>query len=471
MELTDELDPYFLHTLQVGEEDYHQLKQDQRLRVDFQSFPQQFIQLLEGCQTEGGSEGQFVARLETPGTGLGTFSVVETNHFKDLTHLSLQFRPGNDAAIKSYLAARLRQLKGEKSALAQRLTMCEAALADGNHKLEAATEELSLLRANRERDLRDLKAAQAGELASVREGGLQRLEAATAAHGSELEKMRSSHQEAEAALSEKLGECTAERDELKKLNYNQEGELKELRMRADQAEQAAKREEEAASMLRLDIKKQEVLLFEAEKGLQRAQMEGAALQQKVEDTNAVLERAEALRAAAEGNVAKSAETLAAYKKNVVTLQEKLESSVAEITRGNSIIQRLQGEYRALRSKAHLKSQVIRQQERVVQEQRDVLGAGEAKVLTAHGDAKAAKAKAEALSRELAVAEAKLAESAKLLASNQQVISWLNKELNEAHSLAGVGMGQPFLSEAAEGRPQGPHQMACPSELHMFHHTV
>lgn len=53
----------------------------------------------------------FLARLETTVSGgLSVFSVVETNPFKELTHLSLKFRAGNDAAIKTYLAARLRQV-------------------------------------------------------------------------------------------------------------------------------------------------------------------------------------------------------------------------------------------------------------------------------------------------------------------------------------------------------------------------
>lgn len=57
-------------------------------------------------------EPSFLARLETvvPG-GFSLFSVVETNPFKELTHLSLKFRVGNDASIKTYLAARLRQVR------------------------------------------------------------------------------------------------------------------------------------------------------------------------------------------------------------------------------------------------------------------------------------------------------------------------------------------------------------------------
>lgn len=32
---------------------------------------------------------------------------MQTNHFKDVTHLSLRLVAGDDAAVKSYLASRL----------------------------------------------------------------------------------------------------------------------------------------------------------------------------------------------------------------------------------------------------------------------------------------------------------------------------------------------------------------------------
>jgi spindle assembly abnormal protein 6 len=54
--------------------------------------------------------------------GDSVFSIVETNPFKYLTHLSLQFFPGDDAAIKAYLAARLAQVNGEKKSLTANLS-------------------------------------------------------------------------------------------------------------------------------------------------------------------------------------------------------------------------------------------------------------------------------------------------------------------------------------------------------------
>ncbi len=261
---------------QVGEDDYHQLKHDQCLRVDFKSFPTKFIELLDSCRlstaaadgdanpeargggvpNEGGrpaagaalpqggpGEPSFLARLETvaPG-GASIFSVVETNPFKELTHLSLKFRAGNDAAIKTYLAARLRQvgfcflcariqvfffgvfvlvstcwrgcsLASHRNTPPRRLppavrlvykicprkqlkaevSLTSSALEDTRASLdrEAAERtrldsEASALRLDRERDLRDLRAAHSAELTAAREDGVRRAEEAAAARSSEV---------------------------------------------------------------------------------------------------------------------------------------------------------------------------------------------------------------------------------------------------------------------------------------------
>lgn len=77
----------------------------------------------------------------------------------------------------------------------------------------------------------------------------------------------------------------------------------------------------------------------------------------------MVEKSQALQAASGASVTRLEETQEAYKGSVVALQERLEASVNEINRGNAIIQKLQGHYRALRSKAKLKSEVIKQQVR------------------------------------------------------------------------------------------------------------
>lgn len=51
VEITDDdgADPYFLYLWSVSEEEFHELKQQQRLLVDFMTFPSNLIELLDCC--------------------------------------------------------------------------------------------------------------------------------------------------------------------------------------------------------------------------------------------------------------------------------------------------------------------------------------------------------------------------------------------------------------------------------------
>jgi spindle assembly abnormal protein 6 len=149
IEITDENDPYFLYILDVGEQDFHQLKRDQSLLVEFPVFPTKLIDLIELCLASAGDVGVAVSSTDTAATASnstfsakldmtsGAFSIIESNKFKQLNHISLQMRPGNDAAIKAYLSSRL----AHTSAIASRKS----------EDLDKALSELEALRvANRE---------------------------------------------------------------------------------------------------------------------------------------------------------------------------------------------------------------------------------------------------------------------------------------------------------------------------------
>lgn len=78
----------------------------------------------------------------------------------------------------------------------------------------------------------------------------------------------------------------------------------------------------------------------------------------------------------------------------------------------------------------------RTQERLLSEHEASVSATESKLKAAAAELRAAEASKDGLQRELAACEGRLEESARLLDSNQQVIKWLNKELNDAQMVPG-----------------------------------
>ena len=114
VEITDELDPYFVYKMDCSEQDYHILKTEQQIMVDFQQFPNQFVELLNYCD---GSSNAFACIFEVGMSGEGTFKIVQQNQFKASDHLKLIFKKGNDETIKKLLSEKLKEQKLANEAL------------------------------------------------------------------------------------------------------------------------------------------------------------------------------------------------------------------------------------------------------------------------------------------------------------------------------------------------------------------
>lgn len=160
-----------MYILDVGENDFHVLKRDQALLVEFAVFPSKLIELMQLCLSNQSSElnlhsedmdpdgaalgptrrhrhdstaiSSFMAKLDT---GNGNFSIVESNNFKLLTHICLQLRPGNDAAIKNYLASRLFTFCSLSQRLGRDLEHTKATLAEEQESHRVLIMELQEMR-------------------------------------------------------------------------------------------------------------------------------------------------------------------------------------------------------------------------------------------------------------------------------------------------------------------------------------
>lgn len=121
---------------------------------------------------------------------------------------------------------------------------------------------------------------------------------------------------------------------------------------------------------------------------------------------------------------------AGYKASYTRMQEKLESSVNEIHKGNEIIQRLQDEIRNNRAK-------IKSQEELCKTNEDRISDSNARIADLKREIESLKAdlarereKNESLNIAYEGNKQQLQQAKNQLEQNAQVIAWLNKELNE-----------------------------------------
>jgi spindle assembly abnormal protein 6 len=475
VEITDEADPYFLFTLDVGEEDFHELKRDQALLVDFDTFPRKFIELLDRCasgdpgiSTNGAAQPPsseapssrdssplFVARLETDGGAVpskggasskwAALSIVETNPFKQLTHLALQFRAGNDASVKAYLAGRLQQVLGDKARLAAALNDTEVAFDEERSARAAASDELSTIRRTHDTELRELRSQHAAELATRREeSALEKEETISRLEGAKTEQHRAL-EEAMAALRARLDESEKLGQELTASKYLNEAQLRDASAKLAAVESCNTEMQTELEELRSALQASEARKFHLESEAQASGLKVCALEQKVLDKEEIMRQSGELATAAEHAKRHLEQNLERYKATAGALQDKLKQSVMEINKGNDVIARLQHDVKILRDKSKAKSDVIREQERRMSEERRSAGEVETERHAVSLANDRLQEKNVRLRAELDDARIKLGESSALLESNQQTIAWLNKELNASVGTVAFSASKDILS--------------------------
>uniref|UniRef100_A0A8C4ZNV7 Spindle assembly abnormal protein 6 N-terminal domain-containing protein n=1 Tax=Gadus morhua TaxID=8049 RepID=A0A8C4ZNV7_GADMO len=382
--LTDDVDPYFLYSLSISEEDYQSLKVQQGLLIDFASFPQKFIDLLHLCLAEQEKESpRFLLHLACQSSlhdSAAHFSVVETNAFKHLNHLSLKLLQGSDKEVKDYLATCLSFL------------------------LSFQTTSLS--------------SRHSQDLMSEREKALEiqgRLQQQTEQIRQELE---GSHQRSSQQLQSRLAELEASTRELTERRYKNESALRDLMIKLASAEEESQRAKQQVTSLRRENGTLDTELHDKERSLGQLQTRLAVLEQEVKDkeqlmgrTREVLEATQQQKETMEGNVESKDHQIKKLESTVRSLSE-------EQKKANGIIKKLQADGRMLAEKIKVKNSVTVSQEKVVQDTAEKLHTArrllqDAKQQLTHKDEQVSK-----LKEQLETTIEKLNESKEVLKTNE-----------------------------------------------------
>jgi spindle assembly abnormal protein 6 len=439
VQLTDESDAFLLYTLEISEDDFHSLKTEQNILVDFLTFPSKVIELLRQCQSSAAEDHpRFVAVLSTQ-SGQPMLTITETNPFRQLAHLALRFVAGNDAAIKRYLAGRVTEYKAQLLTTSDELRERTAQLQATAERAASQAEQLRNIGDEHARELHERDVRHAGLLNASREAAVAaQQEQASASEEArqrlldrseaELRELRRSEAEARA----RVGELTSSTHEL---SLRQ----RETASRLQGAEQEVGLLRQEATGLREENARLSARVHALEKALSARDVELAAASQAASDKETLLAQMGCAREAAAESKRQLEDSLAMYKEGHSRLQEQLRLSAQEITKGNSIIAKLQGDSRELKAKLKLKAQQLLQQGELCatkQTELDVATKAMAELRAAAAELRADKDRAE---ERTSACKAQLTEAHTLLRSNQEVIQFLNHELNEAQ--AG---GRPLL---------------------------
>eukprot|EP00605_Chrysophyceae_sp_TOSAG23-4_P001100 GSChrysophyteH1.ASY1.ANO1.1206.1 assembled CDS len=433
-EVTDENDPYFLYVLDVGEQDFHLLKRDQALLVEFPVFPTKMVELLNLCleseeresmnedteKTENEEDNQhhldtrssFIAKLDTAN---GVFSVIEMNEFKQLTHISLQMKQGNDASIKAYLASRL-------SLYMNRCASMSHEVASFSQKLEMEVSErvnvskaLEEIRSHKDVSEESLRSAHTNEIAKLQMSLVNQAEQARERYEGQLDGCRNEIDLLRAELKQSKLDAEEGMLALKREKQHLEFRERELSRLLETAETDRDRVFNECREISSAKREADDECGKLERELAKTGAKCEALKLQVQDREEMASTSRELQLAAEDARKLMEEKLDIYIADSENLREKIKEGSLEITRGNSVIKRLQ---------------VIRKQESLVQDLRQKAAELERSLLAQEDATKMAESQRIGAEQKMNECMERLEESTKIIASNKEVISYLNEEINK-----------------------------------------
>eukprot|EP01083_Nonionella_stella_P014118 39717_1 len=453
--LTDESDPYFLYTLSVTENDFHHLKSDQTLLVDFAVFPKSLVMLLQQCLACKQEEHpKFVAVL-VYSSNSAILCVQETNQFRHLQHISLKLQAANADRLKQYLGQTLMAYKSEANKLNTLWCDTKQQLERAKMDKKQAEEYATQMKQKYEECLCDLKSSHAQQISALKQNHLEQMEETRKELTRNRNDMENEFKLQIKTLNLKYNTLKQDFDELNTRKMTLDNKLASESQKLKDAQQELDERREEFTALRTECKTLDQLKFANEKAINEHLLRISAMEQQIKDKGEIAWNNTNLLKSEREQKKSIEEQLQLYKRNLEKSEKKVKECVKEINKGNSIISHLQNEIRNQRNKNKLKQQKLQSIQQLNDNKSNDMNRLNGQMHKKDEMIEKYKAECTELKNTLRACKDKLQESQKAIESNQRVISYLNKQLNENQ------MNQNIFSStsaAAQNQYQSPFNM-------------
>nr|CAH0111877.1 unnamed protein product [Daphnia galeata] len=413
IEITDEEDPYIFYSLRMSEEDFSVLKSQQGLLIDFSSFPSKFVQLVERCVAEYQTESpkfliliRYQNEMSKP---CFVLEIVETNPFKHLCHLSLRLSEGGETQIKKHLSLKLRQLKEEQESNLQILKGLEQQIDMEKKSNAQKTAELELLKCDFQSKLLDMQQLLKIEYQTEKQVLLQTK--------MDLEQQLKQHQ---MNAGEKERNFMQQIKDLKEKNTQTDSHAKDTTSRLIKVEEECNRLQQELTSARRRGASLDADFHSKERTVNQLRTKVAVLEQELKDKEILLAKQQDLLTSAQEQKVVRLTTIVEEKDGIISRRESaVKTMTEELIKANDIIRKLQNDIRTSNQKLKTRTDVATEQEKILQQRENEITRFRAELN------KQAK-----LIDEVAELKSKNEEKDTTIKNNEQIISYLNKQLND-----------------------------------------
>ncbi|KAL3143105.1 hypothetical protein ABBQ38_003378 [Trebouxia sp. C0009 RCD-2024] len=423
--LSSDEDLFFLHTLEVSEEEFQSLKVEQGILVDFGNFPGKVITLLQKCILAQSDETpRFQAVLSARGAD-SIFKIVETNDFNQLPHITLAFRPGNDVAVK----------QGDRDAT--------------QLKLEDTLQQLTESREVHERTLLEQQAHSKTKDAIALEEKTKELSQLKATLDQDRERLEAKYREQLDALTSRAGDLDTENRQLRSLKYELDSKVSELSHKLGTAKGNCKSMEE--ELARLQSQNMQLSKSKSERDVEANELQAKlrSADEKVQAQKDHLAEQNQRCKDLEASARQLEERCTELKESAAGHELRAKEAAAEVLKGNRIIEKVSNDLRMAKEKARRKQAIIGRQEEELAARDSSLDAMQKEQASSSRQVEHLQEDNKALKDEITSLKSKLEECKGQLQSNEQMIRWLNNQVNEAQlQFGGTAAGSRYSFKPA-----------------------
>eukprot|EP00056_Hartaetosiga_gracilis_P004291 m.73632 g.73632 ORF g.73632 m.73632 type:complete len:581 (+) comp11777_c0_seq1:1752-3494(+) len=139
LSVTDPKNPLFLFCADINKSDYESLCQKQDIKVPFSEFPFNLRSLLQKCASDTHTKFYCELLCSEGTTSVCYLKVVETNAFKNISHITLSVVPGDTARVNVYVVDCLKEEQSKVFALSQQQQEKDALITRLKNDLFGAT--------------------------------------------------------------------------------------------------------------------------------------------------------------------------------------------------------------------------------------------------------------------------------------------------------------------------------------------
>lgn len=229
IQITDDEDLLFLYVVEITEQDFLVLKQDQCLKVDYQEFPMMLTHLFESCLNSTNDENEtYRTILDLNKLPEAHFSIVEEKRHKSMPHLVLKLKQANDEQTKKHLSYGLTVARKDNERLDKIRIELSEHLQLRNSEFDRLQEQLKTFeyeRNNREAEIKSAYEREKNSLISEKLSNESRL---ISAHEQDKKMSELKYSEKERVLGQKAEKFENMYNECNHRKMELESEIREL---------------------------------------------------------------------------------------------------------------------------------------------------------------------------------------------------------------------------------------------------